>query len=432
MPNSTLRTCILLFFLSTAFFLIRITAPPMYSFDEIMYVPPAKAYLETGVIATNQAHPPLAQLLITLSMRMFGDKPLGWRFLSSIFGGLTVAGVYAWGIAVMRRRDLALWITLLAMLNQMLLVLSRTGQLDIFVMCFMTWGAAAFCAAWTRDIAPRRARLLLIASGAMLGLMTACKWLGIVALGGTFALVVFAMFARRFAPQDERTAGVRDEPWLSSQILPGVGIGTVVIALVIVPLVTYAAAHLPLLFFSGPESTLRGIIENQLITWHNHTSVNNGPWHPPKIQMSEWYQWPVGWRPVWFSFDRAGSYDHASVVLLTGNPIVLWGGLIAMGACVWLWIKERSRKAFLALVWYAILWLSWAVVPIKTGFLYYYAPAVLALGPALGVCVERWPDYRLFRLRWYQTFAIGAAILFIINFPTSTAIRVPLSWVEPK
>jgi dolichyl-phosphate-mannose--protein O-mannosyl transferase len=430
MSNSTARNCVLLFLASLALFFFRITSPPGYSFDEIMYVPFAQNELASGTLFTNQAHPPLAQLLIALSMKIFGDKPLGWRFLAAIFGGLTVSGVYCWALAIFRRHEIALWITVVALLNQMLFVLARTGQLDIFVMAFMTWGIAAFCAAWCRDVEPRLARALLLFSGAMFGLMTACKWLGIVAVGIAFGLLVFAIVARRFAfgPRSEVANGASDEPWLSADILPCIGLGTAFLAFVLAPAVAYAAAHLPLLLLPGPESTLRGIVQNQLIIWQNHTAASWGPWHPPKIQMSQWYQWPLGWRPVWFYFDRAGSYQYGSAVVLSGNIIVMWAGLASIAACVWLWIKFRSRRAFLALVWWVVLWASWAVVPIKTGFLYYYAPALLALGPALGVCVARWPDRKLFGMPWHWTLAAAAAVWFAVHYPDLTAIRMPLAW----
>jgi dolichyl-phosphate-mannose-protein mannosyltransferase len=421
--RTVVRTCVLLFCVSQALFLFRITSPPNLSFDEIMYVLPAQKMLSTGIGETNRAHPPLAQMLIALSMRIFGDQPLGWRFLSSIFGGFTIVGVYAWALAIFRKHSIAVWIAVIALLNQMVYVLARTGMLDIFVITFFVWGVTAFCAAWTRDVEPANARRLVVMCGAMFGLMTACKWLGIVAIGSALGMIAFALLFRRFFRQDAAALPGDDEPWLSPGTLPGVGIGTLVISFLVLPVAIYFAAHIPFLFFPGPDATLAGVTQHQAWIWKNHTTIPAGP-----AQMSPWYAWPFDWRPVWFYFVREGT-DHGRTVLFSGNPVIMWGGLAAVFACAWLWIRTRSRRAFLALAWWGALYLCWAVVPIRTAFLYYYAPALLAIGPALAVCVERWPKTKLFGLPWYWTFAVAAAIAFAIDLPLLSGMRVPLDWI---
>lgn len=69
--------------------LVRIGLPTQPYFDEVHYLPAARAVLELGV-TTNVEHPPLAKQLMALGIWLFGDGPLGWRILSVIFGTLAL------------------------------------------------------------------------------------------------------------------------------------------------------------------------------------------------------------------------------------------------------------------------------------------------------------------------------------------------------
>ncbi|MDW8084212.1 MAG: glycosyltransferase family 39 protein [Candidatus Caldarchaeum sp.] len=58
-------------------------------FDEAHYIPAVRSLLKGESV--NHEHPPLSKLLIALSMMMFGDNPLGWRFFPSILSSAAVA-----------------------------------------------------------------------------------------------------------------------------------------------------------------------------------------------------------------------------------------------------------------------------------------------------------------------------------------------------
>ena len=70
------------------------TTPEKFYFDEAHDVPTARAMLEPVLpsLLLNPMHPPLAKELMAVSIRAFGDVPLGWRYPSVLFGSLaTVA-----------------------------------------------------------------------------------------------------------------------------------------------------------------------------------------------------------------------------------------------------------------------------------------------------------------------------------------------------
>src|SRR5947199_9082480 len=134
-------TCLLLFAGAFLVFLPFVGFPTEYNFDEMHYVTAAKL-LVPPVANHNWEHPPLAKYLIGLGIALAGDRPLGWRLAAMIFGGISIAGMYACGVAVFRERKLALWVALITLLNMMLFVMARTAMLDVFLTGFIICGMA--------------------------------------------------------------------------------------------------------------------------------------------------------------------------------------------------------------------------------------------------------------------------------------------------
>ena len=56
----------------------------------------------------NPMHPPLAKQLIALSIRGFGDDPLGWRYPAVLFGSLTIVAMYFCGLALFGAQEPAI------------------------------------------------------------------------------------------------------------------------------------------------------------------------------------------------------------------------------------------------------------------------------------------------------------------------------------
>jgi dolichyl-phosphate-mannose--protein O-mannosyl transferase len=82
--------------------LVGVTTPEKFYFDEVHYVPAARQMLEPVMPQPmlNPMHPPLAKQLIALSIHMFGDGPLGWRYPAVLFGALALVAVYLIGLAL--------------------------------------------------------------------------------------------------------------------------------------------------------------------------------------------------------------------------------------------------------------------------------------------------------------------------------------------
>ena len=62
-------------------------------FDEYHYVTDARSIIQEHESERTE-HPPLGKLLITSSIALFGDNPVGWRAFSVLFGTANILLLY--------------------------------------------------------------------------------------------------------------------------------------------------------------------------------------------------------------------------------------------------------------------------------------------------------------------------------------------------
>jgi dolichyl-phosphate-mannose-protein mannosyltransferase len=132
-PFTTQLVAIVLFLSAHFALLVGVNTSDKFVFDEVHYAPAARQMLEP-VMSTpllNPMHPPLAKQLIALSIRSFGDDPLGWRYPAVLFGSLAIVAMYFCGLALFGAQGPAIAAALIAFFNQMLFVQSRIAMLDI-------------------------------------------------------------------------------------------------------------------------------------------------------------------------------------------------------------------------------------------------------------------------------------------------------------
>ena len=88
----------------------------------------------------NHEHPPLAKLLIALSMYVLGDNGYGWRIPSVIFGAVAVLVFYLLMKKISKFKIAPLIATFLFSFDMLAFVQSRIAILDIFTLTFMLLG----------------------------------------------------------------------------------------------------------------------------------------------------------------------------------------------------------------------------------------------------------------------------------------------------
>src|SRR5262245_7212615 len=110
---------VIIFLAAHGLLLIGITTPDKFVFDEVHYVPAARRRLWPVMPQPmlNPMHPPLAKQIIALSIRAFGDNPLGWRYPGALFGALALVAIYLCAIALFASQELAIAACLIAFFN---------------------------------------------------------------------------------------------------------------------------------------------------------------------------------------------------------------------------------------------------------------------------------------------------------------------------
>ena len=409
-PRHTACVCAALFVLSLGVFLIGISTPHAWNFDEFHYVPQAKKIL-AGTQERLGQHPPLGPLLIAAGMAMWGDGPLGWRFMSAVFGALTLAGMYVWALVLLEDVVLALFVAALTLVNGLLYVQARIAMLDTFMMAFLTWGMAALTAVWQRRIALMWRRRWLWGFGVMMGLATACKWFGLVPL---LAFAVVVVVCHVLAHWGTRMEPVGPDDWYHPQLWHGFRWPHWAIALGVIPMVVYGAIFGGFLMSLHPPQSFADLWTAQAQMYDEQLRVTQ--LHP---YMSSWLSWPWLARPNWYAFESDPAVPGITRgVLMMGNPWVMWGGMGALGVCLWQWLHQRRRDAFLVVFFFASFYLCWGVIPRHVTFYYYYYPAGMVLSLAWAVALRPYP-----KLRW---LALGLAVaLFCYFLPILSGMPIP-------
>jgi dolichyl-phosphate-mannose-protein mannosyltransferase len=402
---STTRTAliaVILFLGAHLAFLAGVTNPDKFYFDEVHYVPAARQMLEPVMPSPmlNPMHPPLAKQMIALSIEIFGDKPLGWRYPATLFGALAIVGVYLCGLALFAAHGPALAATLIAFFNQMLFVQSRIAMLDIFALAFGLFGIAAFMQGYKQS----RPHRWFALSGVLLGLSAACKWSGLFPLAVCITIVAAIRLLQGWRAQfSDGNAG----DWYRPDLWPDFRVTYFIACFVLIPLVVYLASFVPIYGFSLPdlwEAQRRIFGDNTTSAFSTHT------------YMSAWPTWPFLVRPVWYLFDKIGDDEIAAVVCL-GNPVVLWAALPAFAVVARDWVVTRRTDAFLLMSFYLGPYLAWALLPRVVGFIYYYLPSATFASLLLVYALRRGKAPRW--LLW--AFVVAAGASFAAMLPITVA-----------
>ena len=117
-------------------------------FDEVYYTKdgclyagfPYKDCELTGDTEQSWVHPPLGKWMIAAGIRLYGNRPFGWRVSAAFIGTLTAVLIAAIALVLWRSALWAFVAGLLGATESLLVVQSRTSLLDIFEAFWVTAG----------------------------------------------------------------------------------------------------------------------------------------------------------------------------------------------------------------------------------------------------------------------------------------------------
>jgi len=201
-----------------------------------------------------------------------------------------------------------------------------------------------------------------------------------------------------------------------------------ILSFVIIPAVIYYLSYIP---YGLAEGMLLGdgmltsgkyleiVIDNQKFMFGYHSKlVAEHPYSSP------WFSWLLSIRPILYYLEYFPDGTKSAFGAF-GNPIVWWGGLIALIFVIRDFFKSRSGLALFIIIGYLSQLAPWMAVS-RIVFIYHYFPStvflVLALGYAFNVmCERRKGRYR----RAIMLYTASAVLLFAAFYPVLTGVAVP-------
>ena len=401
-------------------------------FDEIYHARTAYEHIR-GIYPYEISHPPLGKIILGLGIRMFGMTPFGWRFMGTLLGVAMVPILYVFLKNLFGKTKVALCGSALFAFDFMHLTQTRIATIDTYAVLFillmyyfmyryLTLPAGTFFA---------RGAPWLALSGLFWGIGAASKWTVIYGGAGLALLYFIGLYFKIRdwpRPAAEEEPGGSDTPWEGEA--PRLGpwlmktLAFSVLCFVLIPAVIYTLSYLPYAQAKG-DTSLAGLVQvmwdNQKYMFTYHKGV-----HDPHPYESRWYQWVVDGRPILYYLDNTSVPGSKSAFGAFSNPVVCWGGLLALISTAVQMVRRRCGKALFIVVAYFSQLAPWFFIT-RTTFAYHYFPSILflvfALSYLMNDLLEREPRRAL-----GPVYALtgGAVALYAAFYPVLIGLYVPI------
>jgi len=380
-----------------------------FYFDEIYHA--RTAYEHVLLMDPYEiSHPPLGKLIISIGIHLFGMTPFGWRFMGTISGALMIGIFFLLLKNMFGKRLVALCGTAMLAFNFMLFTQTRIATIDTYAALFillMFWFMYRYISQ-DYDTPFYKTLPALGLTGLFFGLGAAAKWSSLFIAP---ALVLFWVMHQVRKGQHYNRTRQRGMfgPYLLKTTLVSFAF------FVFIPGIIYYLSYLPYTLAANVGLfSQRGfdiVWQNQDFMFNYHAGIEAT--HPFS---STWWQWILNIRPILYYLSHY-PLGTRSVIAAFGNPLIYWGGLLAIFAMPYAFIRRGDGRAFAIFASYVLLLAPWVIISRLT-FAYHYFPNTIFLALALAYVFDQL--IRRERGR-YKTVILAFTILtfglFILFFP---------------
>ena len=140
---------------------------------------------------------------------------------------------------------------------------------------------------------------------------------------------------------------------------------------------------------------------------------------------SEWYTWLADIRPLMDAYTTVDS-EHLRTIVTFGNPLIWWGGLVALFHQVYLWYYKKCNTARYLVIAYCSVLFPWFFIH-RTVFIYQYFLAsnilVLMIGNSMHHLKKR-------RKAVMILTALISIAMFILFYPVLAGCTVKTEFVK--
>jgi len=393
-----------------------------FYFDEVWHARTAYEH-HVGMHPFEQSHPPLGKSLIAIGIAIFGMVPFGWRFMGALFGVLMLLPLYWMIKGMFGKRLVAICGTLVFAFDFMHYTQTRIATIDtyaVFFIILMFWFIYRYISL-PYETPFQKTLPDLFFAGLFFGLGAAAKWTSLY-FGVAMALLylTYQILRGRHWIHEGKVA----EFWGYLAKTVGVSIAF----FIVIPGIIYYLSYIPYGqprgygLFSGDYWQM--VWANQQFMWSYHAGLEAT--HPFS---SYWYQWIFNIRPIlyYLSFPADGV---RSAISAFGNPVLYWGGLLAMISLPVAAIRQRDGRAAAIFVGYITLLAPWFFIS-RPAFAYHYFTNTIFLALALAYVFNR----ILERERGHHrtviiAFTAATVGLFILFYPALSGMPVTERYLD--
>jgi len=404
-------------------------------FDEVFYPMYGYNYL------TDQqffyAHPPLGNYILAATIWIYHQLPwveinslstvsfeelptLSYRWLNAILGSLLCVLSYILSQKLFKNKKFSLLVCFFVAIDGSLLVDSRVGLINIYLVFF---GLCALICAANAKFFDLQSKHWLLLCGVFIGLAASIKWNGLGYLLTILTFMAFVISVRKINAF-RLNQPIKEVEQLNILVGNNVRFSWEhVLYFLIIPLIVYSLIWFPDLRFNTDYNFLEK--HQQLLGYHQITVTEDE--HP---YCSKWYSWPFMIRPIGYYFYsyEIGNLGNKTTMFqdihLFPNPPLYWFSTIAIFLMslewlklIWRWIREKtvSNKLFFStfiLCGYSANLLPWAWVS-RCTFLYSYQPSSIFAFIALAWYLAHFMSAESIK---YRILCWGIIIIIIAAF----------------
>ena len=377
-------------------------------FDEIYHARTAYEHINMVGSHYENTHPPLGKLIIGVGITLFGMNPFGWRFMGTLAGVLMLPLMYLLAKRMFKNTFIATAAMLLLTLDFMHFAQTRIATIDCFALLFIL-GMYYFMYIFyseAEEMSLKKIFAVLGASGLFMGLGIATKWIDVYAAGGL--AVLFAITMVRLYRHNK-------EGYFKRLMMIGIWC---VLVFILIPFGIYFASYIPINIADKSTNWWADFINYQshMLSYHSNV-VSDHPF------ASKWYEWPVMKRPIWYYSGDGLAEGRMTSISSFGNPLVWWGGTIAVICLAITSFKEKDRRLSFIFIGLAAQYIPWIFVS-REVFIYHFFASVPFIILALSFVMKEVCENFSWGKKAVAGYLGATLILFIMFYPVLSGMEI--------
>ena len=360
-----------------------INNPPQVIFDETYYVSDAKIIMVEHSDNRTE-HPPLGKLLITSSVALLGDNPVGWRTFSVLFGTANIVLLYLICRSLTMSVRAGNFAAFLLTFENLSFVQAGVAMLDVFSLTFMLLSFWLYL----RQNYPFSALSVALAA--------------LAKLTGVFAILV--IFLHWVIVRRKRT-----DYFMASMFLAPLSFLLLMPALEVIiyrRLVDFVY-YMKIMLTQSASLTFATTTHPEVIR----------PW----VMVLEPRVMPYYYNPHYFA---AISFTLWALII----PAVIYMVVMAV---------RKNEAGLFGALWFTgtfLIWIPVTLITDRVNYLYYFYPSVgaVCIGISMGLSqmVDFWRNRQSGKLRWV---VIGGVVFFLLLHLAVFIILAPVNpWAIEK